>query len=113
MPYDRITRRELLKRSVVAGTAFSILPLAGCGSRTAGPRTAQREPGAARLDPAAIRTFAAGVHGQVILPDSREYDAARTIWNPRFDKRPDMIVRCADTADVVRAVEFARARQLL
>ena len=38
---------------------------------------------------------------------------ARRIWNAKFDRRPSLIVRCADQADVKRAVDFARAEDLL
>jgi hypothetical protein len=97
----------------VAGAAFSVPSLAGCRSIAARRSTAQRASTGAEIDPASNRKFAAGVHGQVILPDSLDYVAARRIWNALFDKRPAMVVRCADRADVVRAVEFARTQQLL
>ncbi len=45
--------------------------------------------------------------GQVIAPDHPEYDAARRIWNGMIDKRPAVIVRCADADDVATAVRFA------
>jgi FAD/FMN-containing dehydrogenase len=51
--------------------------------------------------------------GEVIRPGAESYDEARKIWNGAHDKRPALIVRCADTADVVRAVEFARSEGLL
>ena len=37
--------------------------------------------------------------------------SARRIWNARFDRRPGLIVRCADTADVQRTVDFVRAER--
>jgi FAD/FMN-containing dehydrogenase len=36
------------------------------------------------------------------------YDAARRVWNGLIDRHPAVIARCADTADVVVAVEVAR-----
>jgi hypothetical protein len=48
--------------------------------------------------------------GDVILPADSTYDTARRIWNLDIDRRPALIVRCADESDVVRAVEFARTR---
>jgi FAD/FMN-containing dehydrogenase len=48
------------------------------------------------------------IRGELILPDSRDYDEARTIWNAMIDRRPAAIVRCAGVPDVVVAVNFAR-----
>jgi FAD/FMN-containing dehydrogenase len=61
----------------------------------------------------AIRDFAAGLHGSLIRPADRGYETARRIWNARFDRRPGLIVRCADTADVQHAVDFVRAEKVL
>jgi FAD/FMN-containing dehydrogenase len=51
--------------------------------------------------------------GDVIRPGDESYDEARKIWNGAHDQRPALIVRCAETADAVRAVEFARSEGLL
>ncbi len=50
-----------------------------------------------------------GFHGQLIGPDDAGYDAARQVYNGMIHRRPRLIARCADVADVVTAVEFARA----
>jgi FAD/FMN-containing dehydrogenase len=50
--------------------------------------------------------------GDVITPDDAGYDAARAVWNGMIDRRPALIARCADTADVVAAVRFARDQGL-
>lgn len=50
--------------------------------------------------------------GQLILPENDGYDEARTIYNVMIDKRPAMIVRCADVGDVIAAVNFAREHDL-
>jgi FAD/FMN-containing dehydrogenase len=51
--------------------------------------------------------------GSLLTPDSPGYDEARTIWNAMIDRRPGLIVRCADATDVARAVRFARSHDLL
>lgn len=50
--------------------------------------------------------------GRVIGPDDADYDAARTIVYGGFDRRPAMIVRAADAADVSRVVRLARDTDL-
>ncbi len=47
-------------------------------------------------------------NGEVLLPDDAEYDTARRVWNGAIDKRPAVILRCADVSDVVRGVTFAK-----
>ena len=44
--------------------------------------------------------------GQIIQPGDGEYDTARKIYNGMIDKRPRVIARCADVADVMAAVRF-------
>ncbi len=55
----------------------------------------------------------ANFSGTLLTPDSPGYDEARTIWNAMIDRRPGLIVQCADAKDVARAVRFARAHDLL
>ncbi len=105
----RMTRRELLKHGALAGAALSVT---GCWPRRTGSQSAGQE-SVARVDPAATRKFAAGLKGRVIFPGDAEYESARRVFNRAVDKRPGMIVRCAGTPDVVRAVEFARRHDLV
>ncbi|MEU2309093.1 FAD-binding oxidoreductase [Streptomyces misionensis] len=46
--------------------------------------------------------------GDVLAPEDPGYDEARAVFNGMIDRRPAVIARCAHTADVVRAVRFAR-----
>lgn len=52
------------------------------------------------------------IAGQVLEPETAEYDKARAIWNGAIDKRPAAIVQCASPADVARAITFARRENL-
>ncbi len=66
--------------------------------------TTRGEPAA--LD-GAVDDLAEAVRGEVIRPGDATYADARAIWNGMIDRRPGMIVRCADTDDVSTVVRFA------
>ena len=57
--------------------------------------------------------FQASMRGKLIQPKDTEYDTARKVYNGMFDKHPAMIAKCADVADVVAAVNFARENDML
>lgn len=59
-----------------------------------------------------IERFAATFHGSLLEPGDAGYDAARTIYNASIDKKPALIARCANVADVIAAVDFGRANRL-
>src|SRR6202165_2667447 len=46
--------------------------------------------------------------GDVLVPGDPAYDAARAVWNAMVDRRPRLIVRCRNVADVRAAVRAAR-----
>ena len=60
-----------------------------------------------------ISQFRSGLRGQLVQANDANYDEARKIYNGMFDKRPSFVVRCADVADVISAVNFARENELL
>jgi FAD/FMN-containing dehydrogenase len=65
------------------------------------------------LDEGSLTQLKAGLRGSLLLPADDGYDAARRVFNAMIDKRPAVIVRCAGAGDVIQAVKFARARDLL
>lgn len=65
------------------------------------------------IEKAALNELSRSLRGQLVLADSGDYDAVRRVWNRMIDKRPAMIVRCVDAADVSSALTFARERELL
>lgn len=60
-----------------------------------------------------VAALDAELRGDLLLPESDGYDAARTIWNAMIDRKPGLVARCAGPADVMRAVRFAADHELL
>jgi len=56
--------------------------------------------------------LATTVEGTVLTPEDDGYDDARALWNARFNRRPDLVVRCSRARDVRSAVDFARDHDL-
>src|SRR5918995_4166603 len=53
------------------------------------------------------------IDGNVVVPDSPEFEAEIRVFNARFhDARPHAIVRCANPHDVAEAISFARRHGL-
>jgi hypothetical protein len=61
----------------------------------------------------AISTLQQSVHGRLIGRNDSDYDDARALYNGMIDKRPLLIARCVDVADVITAVNFGRDQELL
>jgi FAD/FMN-containing dehydrogenase len=55
----------------------------------------------------------AALRGWLITPEHPDYDVARSVHNGMIDRRPTAIARCADVADVIAAVNFAREHDML
>jgi FAD/FMN-containing dehydrogenase len=69
--------------------------------------------GEATIDDAMVQALSESLQGDVVTSASPSYDEVREIWNAMVDRRPGVIVRCASTNDVVRAVNLARENDLL
>ena len=52
------------------------------------------------------------IKGKVLSASDSGYEEARQIWNAMIDRRPALIVRCAEAADVTAAIAFARHNRL-
>jgi FAD/FMN-containing dehydrogenase len=59
-----------------------------------------------------IAKFGQSLRGALIGRSHREYDEARKLYNGMIDKRPLLIARCTDVADVIAAVNFGRDQKL-
>src|SRR6187397_887027 len=53
------------------------------------------------------------LRGKLIQPGDADYDEAREVYNGMIDKKPRLIARCADVADVIQCVNFGRDNHLL
>ena len=60
-----------------------------------------------------VATLKANLRGGLITPSDSGYDEARKVYNGMIDRRPKLIARCADVADVVAAVNFARDNKMV
>ncbi len=65
------------------------------------------------LDSEAVAQFRSALRGTLIEPSDPSYDAARRVYNAMIDKRPRVVARCHDLADVVAALAFARSQRLV
>jgi len=59
-----------------------------------------------------IETLKNKVKGQIVLPDDPNYNEVREIWNAMIDRKPAVIVQCADADDVLHALSYARENGL-
>src|SRR5437660_5500227 len=51
--------------------------------------------------------------GHLIGPSDLEYETARAVYNAMIDRRPALIARCADAADVAATIRFATDHDIL
>jgi FAD/FMN-containing dehydrogenase len=61
----------------------------------------------------AVNALRDRLNGNLEQPGDPGYDDARRVFNAMIDRHPAAIVRCADSSDVVEAVNFARESGLL
>jgi hypothetical protein len=59
-----------------------------------------------------VAQFKAQLRGELIEPGDPGYDAARKVYNGMISRRPRLLAKCADVADVIAALQFARAQSL-
>jgi FAD/FMN-containing dehydrogenase len=59
-----------------------------------------------------VAAFKSALRGEVIVPGDARYDEARKVYNGMIDRRPRLIAKCTDVADVIAAVNFGRDNSL-
>jgi FAD/FMN-containing dehydrogenase len=65
------------------------------------------------MNEASIENFKTALRGELIQPNDENYHAARQLYNAMIDKHPQFIARCVDVTDIIIAVRFAQAQDLL
>jgi FAD/FMN-containing dehydrogenase len=64
------------------------------------------------LDQEAIAQLKGQLRGELIEPRDAHYEEARKVYNAMISRNPRLIAKCADVADVITAVHFARQHGL-
>ena len=59
-----------------------------------------------------ISALRAGLKGRIILPEDAAYDQVRAVFYGGYDRRPALIVRPVDAADVAAVIALAREQEL-
>ncbi len=65
------------------------------------------------VDQGKIDAFRGELRGEVIEPQDARYDEARALYNGMIDKRPRVIARCVDVADVMTQTESIRCASIV
>ena len=56
--------------------------------------------------------LATAMRGTLTAPGDEDYDERRALYNAMIDRRPALIARCTDAADVMAAIGHARREKL-
>lgn len=59
-----------------------------------------------------VGKFREQIRGEMFTPDDEGYDEARAVYNAMHDRRPKVIVRAVDDADVIAGIQFSRESDL-
>ena len=65
------------------------------------------------MDSSVANPLKDNIRGEVLDAHNPDYDTVRALYNGMIDKRPRLIVRCVDVADVMAVVNYAREADLL
>src|SRR2546430_5167261 len=64
------------------------------------------------LEETAVQELVSRMRGALLRPGDAGYEQALRVYNGMIEKRPALIARCVDVADVIAAVNFAREHEL-
>ena len=71
------------------------------------PNLATLDGGSVSVSEDAVAALGDALVGDLLTPESAEYDDARSLWNAMIDRRPGLMVDCQAEEDVSHAVKFA------
>src|SRR3954465_9487257 len=60
----------------------------------------------------AITEFKGQLRGELIEPTDARYDELRKVYNAMISRKPRLIAKCVDVADVIAAVNFGRQNEI-
>jgi len=98
--HTRQSRRQFIKEALATtGTLGLTRAFGQVGSRDR-----------SQIDSHALKKLRAQLKGSLILPTDSSYEVARRIyfWNPDTERRPALVIRCAQADDVRYGVDLAR-----
>ena len=64
------------------------------------------------LDQPRLADLEALFRGELLTAQDEQYDECRRVYNAMINRRPALIACCADVADVIAAIDFAREEGL-
>src|SRR5438874_2952693 len=64
------------------------------------------------LEETAVQELVSRMRGELLRPSDAGYEQAIRVYNGMIEKRPALIARCVDVADVIAAVNCAREHEL-
>src|SRR6266567_6621377 len=59
-----------------------------------------------------VMELKAQLRGDLVEPSDPRYDKEREVYNAMIDRKPRLIAKCADVADVITAIHFGRKHDL-
>jgi FAD/FMN-containing dehydrogenase len=59
-----------------------------------------------------VDNLISAIQGEVVRPEDAEYEFARRVYNADIDRKPLLIVQCAEVADVIHCVNYARENKV-
>src|SRR5450631_4436962 len=68
--------------------------------------------GKENMQPQDISEFKSQLRGDLVEPTGEQYEKERRVYNAMIDRKPRLIAKCADVADVMTAIHFGRKNDL-